>query len=239
MIKKTVSMVLCAIMIMGMGTTAFAANTTSSEPEPESLQIPNYGVERNYMGVSNGGTEIIISDKDAISDYIRLNNIQVPEGATLTEIIITRNNDTSANAPTIENRSSGMIIKNVKVSSGDYVYNDEAEWDKIYNYSSTQNDNFSTSYSQTKTSSWNVGVKASGSIKVVDVEASVGFTLGNCVTNTKTFSTTIPPRKRIEVKIQTNYTLKTYDVYQGNTYIDSGKAWNPKGLLIYKYEYSI
>jgi hypothetical protein len=55
----------------------------------------------------------------------------------------------------------------------------------------------------------------------------------------KNFETSILPINRVEVNVNTNYTMKTYDVYNGSGLLDTGSAWTPKGLLIVKYEYKI
>jgi hypothetical protein len=239
--KKFLAIALSLTMLATSQTSIFASNTdVDTTYTPKSFYVPNAKSGKS-AGIYSTQDGMVITNTNEIKKYVELNNIDIPYGEELVKIEIIRTEDDPQSDQTdlMRSQRGAITIKNVKTSSGDYTIASHEEVDKISNYSTTQTDKFSTSYTQTKSNSWDVGTKASGKIGVAAVEASVGFKCTGTKSNTKTFETSILPRKRVEVKVNTNYTMKTYDVYNGSALLDTGSAWTPKGLLIVKYEYKI
>ncbi|MFV0503310.1 MAG: hypothetical protein ACK5LT_05005 [Lachnospirales bacterium] len=242
--KKTISMAVVLALLMATYISADCnKNNVKSKKETsmngghssfvnakEEILMPQ-GIHYQREGNT---TQIRIIEHNLIKDYIEMNNLEVPEGSTLTEIIYIEN---KLEAPKNNNKQSRAIVaKNVVTRSGYYVYSGQEEYDILYNYSTTTTDLFTTEYSQTKEANFSVNA---------GITVGVGFAVRGEVTNKKTYSTKIPPRTKVKIKVQTNYLVKDFDIYDTGllndkyTYIGKGVAWTPVGLIIEKYKSNI
>lgn len=248
MMKKIVSLLLAGILSVSCMSTAVLAeeNSVSYLENRREILMPENAPS---VQIGDDSIEVTITDLDMIEEYIRLNDIVVPEGAELVEIVY--HQDTENNNEIIEsvpeeiydNKRKAIVLRNIvtRPTSNNYIISGEQEYDRLYNYSNNVTDSYSTTYKQPKSSSFS----ANASVGNNTVGAGVGFTIGFAEEKTKSFNTSIPPRTKIEVKVQMNYLMKDFDIYDtgifgtSNTYIGHGTAWRPAGLIVEKYQYNI
>lgn len=223
---KISNLVLMAIMSLSIiSLPAYA--TTNEVNQRKEIAIPQ-------NEIANEETNITITDPIELENYIKTNEVTIPEGSVLTEVIYTTE---TPETPPVTPQGRAIVLRNVVTRSGNYVISGQETYDQIYNYSYTQD-----SYERTFEQSLEAGFNANVGINVSDVSAGVGFEAKGTVRNERKSIVYVPARTKVTVKIQTNFLMKDFSVYNTgfwnnqNNYVGSGTAWRPVGLIIEKYE---
>lgn len=215
MFKKLLSMTLCAVMVMGMGTTAFAAapDETPTKFLPSDIDeitdeiIAEYGIvsyDENGnevitipMGPSSSGTETPAPDYDPDSDtqgfvhdgHAIPDNVELPRHFSLTP--------------------HSHEVTNLTSSSGKWLVPVTAYADQ----------GFSISKEYSKSVEINASLNLNGGISKDTAEASIGTTIGGSYTrgSSETYTATVP--NGYKGRIVYYYTCTTYNFTNKTAYV--------------------
>ncbi|MDR1820920.1 MAG: hypothetical protein LBQ91_00640 [Oscillospiraceae bacterium] len=115
-------------------------------------------------------------------------------------------------------------VRNVVTMGNQYYFPDEVKADYVYGGGTV-----SGSYVETTTSNWQFGLNIN--VKKI-VEIKVGYTFGTSHTFTKSYSVTIPLYKNGRIEHWPIYTMKSFDIYNGNAFVKTGYTWKPTGITV-------
>lgn len=179
-----------------------------------------------------------ISDPSLLQEQIKKENISVPDGYRLERIDCYTYHMPDAVQPAdsqMQPSASGLLYttKNVFHGTMDFYYPDYPESSDYYDGPATVSETFS--YAK------EVIVSTSVSIGDSTLNTTVGYNVNQLYTVTKTYSTTVPANKRINLKVYTVYNRTTFDIYNkitGNLVQQGAYTDKPVGLTIFQYTYS-
>lgn len=232
---KNIIRIISLLIILAIPINTSALQQTSKN-ELKELKLQN---EMDFLKTSGN---IIIKDKKILDEIVKTNNIKVPKGYNLTEIAVLQEDidirkNTGIQEDIMRNFASGTLIytiKNVTTRTGTYYYPDSLEVDEVNNYSYSVTDTYERTIVKTYSSGWSANVTVSSG----DVCNAVGFNVSTSYTDTRFYSTSIPPRKKMRFEVSNGALWKDFDVYDaiGLFQTGSGNAHRPNGILVYKFE---
>ncbi len=224
--KKVSSLVCCAILCLSLNANAFAA-TSSDLDGPTKLPLFEQNGTNSLENTKDG--TIVITDKEQIAEIAKQQNLNDPD--SITKITYDFRNSSKIQGGQPKNADSEAVTPTVTVYNVKDLGTGFSYWDdydsSIYNGPA----NVTKTYTRRNSSSFTCDVKVESKL----VSAAVGFTIGSEQTVSEAYSFTVPANHQIELRVLTNYQMKSFDVgndYGGLLYYSgSGTAQRPVGLI--------
>lgn len=181
-------------------------------------------------------TENSIKDPNLLNEIIINDNVEIPEGYKLVEVITTTveiSPDISNNIDNsdIEQENSPSLFDKwtLKNKTSEEVQGKLITSDWFDGPSS-----FTHSYEETVSASFstNAGISAKA------LSAELGFSVTASTKLTKTYNVNIAKGKKVNLKVYVNNKKYSYSVYKGDKYKGTGTATEPIGLVFKQYVYN-
>jgi hypothetical protein len=252
-VKKATVVLLVALMLFGVTTSLKASEygvvqVNNSAPEtfilPASVNhLPRGANAESTVTTHAMHNDLFITDRDVLDEIVRLNNMQLPEGAVLREIVFL--SDRNEGYVGIDPNAWFVIlppqlrVTNVRQRGvhDTFHYADTTQFSSISNHSFTETQVFTETFTKTRGAGWSSNAGISSGI----VTAGVGFSVTATHTVSRQWTTFVPPRTRTTIETSAYASWFDFDVivcthespwHNPGQRVGSGDAHRPSGVRI-------
>lgn len=216
--KKKIAIVLSVLLVLAFGSIAYAADKTDA------------AVSKAPAAPGSEVKEFIENDPEILAKLSEEEGLTAPEGQKLVSVKTTVVTLASAEEP---QKVAPMATKAITVGGvatvGYRYYSDD--YDSYWYYGPY---NLSATFGQTRNAGYSSSVSVSSSL----VSAAVGFSVTSSYYKTGSHSASVPSGQSLNLRVHTNYLVKSFKVYNSGAQIGSGTAWRPYSLIFREYWYA-